>query len=278
LRIFSIIVLGSKGMLGTALVQQLRAAGHRVRAVDRSQFDALRDPVRQLDLTGVDYCINALGMINRRPQAGPADFYLVNSLLPRLLADYCQAQSVHLIHISTDCVYNGQRGQYTENDAPTAADLYGRSKSLGEPANCLVLRTSIIGPERQNYYSLLNWFLAQSHCRGYQNHWWNGMTTIQLSRLTDQIIQRDLYIHGLRHVFGDDVTKLELLRMMREAFQAQIEITPADDMTARDTRLRTAYPEFVGQLEIPNLYEQIAELPRFSDIHGHWRPLPELEG
>ncbi len=274
----SVLVLGAGGMLGTAVLQQLRATGHRVRAIDRPQFDVLRDPVGSLDLTGTDYCINALGLINRHMQAGPADFYQINSLWPRLLADRCEAQSVRMIHVSTDCVYDGRRGQYTEADAPTATDLYGRSKALGEPRNCLVLRTSIIGPERTNHYSLLNWFLAQSRCQGYRNHLWNGVTTIQLSRVIDRILRNGLHAHCLRHVFSDDVTKLELLELMREAFGVQVEITPADDSTARDTRLRTTHPEFVGQLGIASLRQQIAELPQFADSRGHWRLLPELEG
>lgn len=274
----SVLVLGAGGMLGTAVLQQLRAAGHRVRAIDRPQFDVLRDPVSSLDLGGVDYCINAVGLINRHMQADPADFYRLNSLWPRLLADYCEAKSVRLVHVSTDCVFDGRRGQYTEDDAPTATDLYGRSKALGEPRNCLVLRTSIIGPERTNHYSLLNWFLAQSRCQGYRNHLWNGVTTIQLSRAIDRIMRNDLHAHCLRHVFSNDVTKLELLQLMREAFGTQVEITPADDTAARDTRLRTSHPDFIGQLGIADLRQQIVELPQFSDLNGHWRPLPELEG
>lgn len=274
----SVFVLGAGGMLGTAVLQQLRTAGHRVRAIDRPQFDVLSDPVTSLDLADTDFCINAVGLINRHAQAEPADFYQLNSLWPRLLADHCQAKSVRLIHISTDCVYDGRRGQYTEDDAPTATDLYGRSKALGEPRNCMVLRTSIIGPERNNHYSLLNWFLAQSRCQGYRNHLWNGVTTIQLSRVIDRIMRNDLHAHCLRHVFSDDVTKLELLQLMREAYALEVEITPADDVTARDTRLRTAHPDFLGQLGISSLREQIAELPKFSDGQGHWRLLPELEG
>ena len=271
---YSVIVLGSRGMLGTALVYHLRSFGHSIRAVDRSQFDTIRDPLKRLELKGVDYVINAIGLINRRLCAGAADFYLVNSVFPHVLADYCIAKSTRLIHISTDCVFDDQKSLYTENDEPSATDLYGRSKTLGEPANCMVLRTSLIGPEQSNHYSLLNWFLTQSNsCRGYQNHKWNGMTTAQFSRIIDRIMQSDIYVFGVRHVFSNDITKLKLLQLIKNAYQHQVDIVPWNDTIARDRRLRTVYPEFVKQLEIADLEEQIAELPRFSDTKGKWRNL-----
>jgi dTDP-4-dehydrorhamnose reductase len=269
---FSIVVLGARGMLGTAVVYDLNRAGHTVRAVDRTHFDAAVDPIKRLDLRGVDYVINALGLINRRMTTEPENFYLVNSLFPRVLADYCAAQAVRLIHISTDCVFDGYGGPYTETSETTATDLYGRSKALGEPANCLVIRTSIIGPEQQHHYSLLTWFLAQTTaCRGYTNHLWNGMTTLQLSRVMDQIMQADLYTPGVRHVFSDDVTKYELLRLMQAAYQHPIDIKPDDDVRAKDSRLRTLHPEFSAQLKIPALRDQLAELPALSDARGRWR-------
>ena len=271
-RRFSVVVLGSRGMLGTAVVYDLQRAGHTVRVLDRSQFDAARDPIRQLDLSGVDYVINTLGLINRRLTIEPENFYLVNSVFPRILADYCAARAVRLIHISTDCVFDGRGGLYTEESEPTATDLYGRSKALGEPANCLVIRTSIIGPEQRRHYSLLTWFLSQTTtCSGYVNHHWNGMTTIQLSRVMDQIMQADLYGYGVRHVFSNGVTKYELLCLMREAYQHNVEIEPYHDVLAKDNRLLTVHPEFIGQLAIPDLREQIAALPPLSDARGHWR-------
>jgi len=258
-------------MLGTAMVHVLTQAGHQVHAIDRLQFDAARDSVRHLNFDGVNYVVNALGLINRRMTTEADSFYLVNSVFPRVLADACAARNVRLIHISTDCVFDGRDGPYTEASETTAADLYGRSKALGEPANALVIRTSIIGPERQHLYSLLAWFLAQSgSCRGYTNHHWNGMTTLQLSRVVDQIMQADLYVHGLRHVFSNDVSKYELLSLMREAYQRDIVIEPYEDAAAKDNRLRTVHPEFMAHLVIPNLRAQLAELPTVSDGQGRW--------
>ena len=260
-------------MLGTAVVHVLTQAGHRVRAVDRSQFDAVRDSVRQLDLSGVDYVVNALGLINRRTTTAAENFYLVNSVFPRILADACAARRVRLIHISTDCVFDGSGGPYNEEAETTATDLYGRSKALGEPVNALVIRTSIVGPERQYLYSLLAWFLAQrGSCRGYTNHYWNGMSTLQLSRVIDQIMQSDAYCCGVRHIFSSDVSKYELLCLMREAYQRDIAVVPYEDSLGKDNRLRTVYPDFMAHLAIPDLRSQLAELPAVSDALGRWRP------
>lgn len=266
------MVLGAHGMLGTAVVHVLTQAGHRVRAVDRTQFDAARDSVRRLNLSGVDYVVNALGLINRRTTTEAENFYLVNSVFPRVLADTCAARGIRLLHISTDCVFDGHDGPYTEVAETTATDLYGRSKALGEPANALVIRTSIIGPEFQHLYSLLAWFMSQSgSCPGYTNHLWNGMSTLQLSRVIDQIMQLNLYCHGVRHVFSNDVSKYELLCWLREAYQRDITITPSGDTVAKDNRLRTVYPDFMARLTIPDLRSQLAELPAVSDALGRWR-------
>ena len=259
-------------MLGTAMVHVLTQAGHRVRAVDRSQFDAVRDSVQQLSLNGVDYVVNALGLINRRTTTAAENFYLVNSVFPRVLADTCAARGVRLIHISTDCVFDGRGGPYDEAAATTATDLYGRSKALGEPANALVIRTSIIGPELQHLYSLLAWFLAQSgSCRGYTNHHWNGVSTLQLSRVIDQIMQSNLYGYSVRHIFSNDVSKYELLCLMREAYQRDIAVVPYEDILEKDNRLRTVYPDFMARLAILDLRSRLAELPAVSDALGRWR-------
>jgi dTDP-4-dehydrorhamnose reductase len=169
-------------------------------------------------------------------------------------------------------VFDGRGGPYDEEAETTATDLYGRSKALGEPTNALVIRTSIIGPELQHLYSLLAWFLAQSgSCQGYINHHWNGMSTLQLSRVIDQIMQSNLYCHGVRHIFSNDVSKYELLCLMREAYQRDIAIMPYEDTLAKDSRLRTVYPDFIGRLAILDLHSQLAELPAVSDALGRWR-------
>jgi dTDP-4-dehydrorhamnose reductase len=184
----------------------------------------------------VDCVVNAAGMINRRLAEGAneADAWLVNGLFPRLLADHCEARGVRAIHVSTDCVFDGTAGPYVETDPPTATDLYGRSKAWGEPRNCLVIRTSIFGPELRNFYLLLSWFLAQSdECRGFTNHLWNGMTTLQLARCIETILEKGLHENRVQHLFSETPPSTICLRH-GQAFRACYAV-PHEDARRHDT-------------------------------------------
>lgn len=269
-----ILVLGARGMLGSALVLHLHKLGYDTLALNRSQFDACRDSVTKLELNGLSLVINAIGLINRRlsDKNAVADFCLVNSVFPRVLADHCAVQKVSMIHITTDCVFTGSNGPYNENDTHDADDLYGRSKSLGESQNCLVLRTSIIGPEQTNHYSLLSWFLSQSgQVCGYKNHQWNGVTTLQLADIIGQILSKEMYKWGGLHIFSEDTTKYQLLRMFKQAYQKDIEIVARDDDKARDTRLRSIHLDVLGNLHIPPLEAQIDYMAGLSNADGCWK-------
>jgi dTDP-4-dehydrorhamnose reductase len=268
----TVMVIGSTGMLGAALVRHLSSRGHSLRPVSRGEFVIGRDPVSALDLAGVDCVVNAAGLINRRlvEGANEADAWLVNSLFPRLLADHCEARGVRAIHVSTDCVFDGTAGPYVETDPPTATDLYGRSKAWGEPRNCLVIRTSIFGPELRNFYLLLSWFLAQTdECRGFTNHLWNGMTTLQLARCVETILDKDLHENRVQHLFSEDTTKYDLLCAMAKAFSRPVRVIPFEDARRRDTRLRTIHPELPQQLGIASLEEQLRDLVPFAEALRH---------
>lgn len=260
-------------MLGTAMVHVLRQAGFTVAAVGRDQFDILRHPVSRLGLAAGDVVVNCSGMINRRQQIDNADavFLRVNSLFPRLLADGCAVAGARLIHITTDCVYDGKRGQYDEVVPHDATDLYGMSKSLGEPRNAMLLRTSIIGPERQNFYSLLCWVLAQvGEVNGFTNHWWNGVTTLELARLVGRILTEDRYVEGLFHVYGEDLTKFELVGKIAAAYGHNLQIRPFATPANRDHRLRTRHMGFLGELGVRSMDRQLADCVQVSDHRGHW--------
>ena len=131
-----VIVLGAKGMVGSSLAYYLSSVGYTVVPYDRTKMDVLKDPIKYLNIEDADYVINAIGLINRwKHKKDLAEFYFVNCIFPRLLADYCNANSVRFIHISTDCVFDGSRGLYTELHESSANEIYGKSKALGEPAN-----------------------------------------------------------------------------------------------------------------------------------------------
>lgn len=267
------VVLGAGGMLGTAMGHGLRAAGWQVAAIDRAGFDALAREPETLPIEGGMLVVNCAGLINRRERDRTSeDFLLVNAIFPRRLADLCGRRQAQLVHVSTDCVFDGQAGPYDEASPSTARDLYGRSKHLGEPANAMVIRTSIIGPERSNFYSLLCWFLAvEGKCRGYVNHLWNGVTTLELAGAIDRIVSGGAYRHGLFHIHGEDLSKLDLLRLMAAAYDHRVAIEPFEDSTPRDTRLRTRHPELLRRAAVAPMADQLAALRTVSDSRGRWR-------
>lgn len=266
-----VLVLGSTGMLGTALAYQLRREGFDVACLSKPQFDACEPDFSLVTACKPDAVVNAIGMINRRLDRPEAEFLRTNSLFPRRMADWCALRSLPFIHVSTDCVFRGDAAPYFEDATPDATDRYGQTKAWGEPANAMVLRTSIVGPELHNHYSLLCWFLRQNgQARGFRNHRWNGLTTLELGHVIGIILRRGLFQHGVRHVHGEDLTKLELLLAMKAAFGKDIDIEPADDVHARDTRLRSRHPDFLAALGIASMQDQLDRLRAISDDQGNW--------
>ncbi len=268
-----VLVLGARGMLGSALIHYLPKVGLQVFEASRPELDAMAPDFAVLESVQPTAVVNAIGLTNRHLDQAESSFLRINSLFPRRLADWCSAHDVPLVHVSTDCVFKGDAGPYDEHARADATDVYGLSKYWGEPANALVLRTSIIGPELRNYYSLLCWFLGQSgDVRGYGNHRWNGITTLELARIIGVLITDGLVRPGVRHVYGEDLTKLDLLRLMQTAYdRSDVSIIPWDDVTPRDTRLRTRYPDFLEVLAIRPMDEQLGKLRDLSDGRGHWR-------
>lgn len=270
-----VLVLGSTGMLGLAVCQRLRSMGLEVLSLDKTRLDARKPDLQLIVDSAAHAVINALGLTNRRLDQPEADFLRVNSLFPRLLADVCEAQRLPLIHISTDCVFKGDAGPYDEASPALVDDLYGSSKLLGEPRNAMVIRTSIIGPELHNHYSLMCWFLKQTGpVRGFCNHHWNGVTTYELARVLGTILTHDMWQTGLWHVHAEDLTKHNLLQLIAKTFGSSTQIVPVDDVQARDTRLRTLHPAFLQALNIAPMSEQLQQIRSLSDALGRWRVIP----
>lgn len=261
-------------MLGQALVRRLGQEGLQVLTLQRDVLDARAPDFAQVGKLVPQAVVNAIGLINRRMHLHESEFLRVNSLFPRRLADYCQSQSIPMVHVSTDCVFRGNAGPYDEYAPTLAQDTYGRTKLWGEPANALVLRTSIIGPEMSNFYSLLAWFLAQKgSVRGYVNHHWNGVTTWALAGAIAEILRNNQTNFAIRHVHGEDLNKYELLQMMARAYSRDTHVEPFEDAQGRDTRLRTRYPDFLGGLAIAPMEQQLVQLSQLSDADGSWGTL-----
>ncbi len=208
----------------------------------------MQDIERALSAGAPSVVINCVGTIKQRPEAQlPIPSILTNALLPHQLSEMCAARAARLIHVSTDCVFSGNKGDYTETDATDAEDLYGKSKALGEVTkNGLTLRTSIIGRELQHKQSLLEWLLAQNHktVHGFTRHYWSGVTTNHLAELVRKIIVEHPLLEGLYQVSSGKLNKNELLHILRDAFQIDVEIVPDDvpfcDRSLDGSRLRKA--------------------------------------
>lgn len=212
----------------------------------------------------IDYVINCAGII--KPVIGKIpneDVFLVNSIFPRILADICESLDKKLIHITTDCVFTGSKGQpYDETDVHDVFDFYGLSKSFGEPTNCMVIRTSIIGEELHNNYSLIEWAKSQKNkeVNGFTNHLWNGITTLEFAKVCYTIITQNMYEKIVRHVFSTDVTKAEMLETFNKKWDLNLKINSVEASQSIDRRLATTDIEFLSKLNIQSFEKMIYEL------------------
>lgn len=174
--------------------------------------------------------INCIGLIKQLSHANDALSAIpVNALLPHRIARLCGLAGARLVHISTDCVFSGTKGNYHESDLPDAQDLYGRSKLLGEVdyPHAITLRTSIIGHELAGANGLVEWFLKQQGaCKGYRKAIFSGLPTVELARVIRDLVLPRADLRGLYHVASSPINKYELLTMVASAYGKKIDITP----------------------------------------------------
>jgi dTDP-4-dehydrorhamnose reductase len=188
--------------------------------------------------------INCVGIIKQLNEAkNPLLSLTINSILPHRLAELCSIAGARLVHISTDCVFSGKTGNYTEDDISDAQDLYGRTKFLGEvhERHCITLRTSIIGRELETRYGLLEWFRSQNGrtINGFRRAIYTGLTTCELSRVIERLLIKHSDIVGLWQVSSDPINKYDLLLIAKQAFFWVGEIAP-DDTFVCDRSLNSA--------------------------------------
>lgn len=234
-------VFGTRDSSGLRKVDLLQGPGilEHVDASDRACLESILGSERP------DVVVNCVGVIKQREDARrPVPAILLNTLLPHDLVRICSAWGGRVIHFSTDCVFDGKAGNYSEDDLPNAEDLYGRTKALGEiglwgEPNALTLRTSIIGRELAHFQSLLEWFLSQrgKTVRGFTRAIYSGVTTNHLASIVSRIISDNPKLSGLYQVASAPISKHDLLCMIRDAFGLQLEIVP-DDSTTVDRSMR----------------------------------------
>jgi dTDP-4-dehydrorhamnose reductase len=180
-----------------------------------------------------------------------------------MLARVCATYGCNMIQPTTDCVYSGTRGGYTESDLPDETGNYGVSKSLGEPLNCTVIRTSIIGEELANKKSFLEFVRNSTHMQGWDNHMWNGITCLQYCKVVETIITNHLFWKGVRHICSPSpISKYMLACTIASEFKVDVQIERVLSETPCDRTLGTLFELFY----IPDIKEQIAELRDFN-IH-----------
>lgn len=199
-----------------------------IRGIDVTDFDRLNGMLTDLK---PNYILNCVGVIKQRDEAHMAiPSITINALLPHKLASFASAWGGKVIHFSTDCVFSGNRGSYTEEDPSDAEDLYGKTKFLSElhGGNALTLRTSMIGRELVGHRSLLDWFLAQKGrtIQGFKRAIYSGVTTLELVEVVTLILRRFPTLSGLYQVVSEPISKYDLLCLLRDAYGIEVEILP----------------------------------------------------
>ncbi|MFN2744748.1 SDR family oxidoreductase [Bacillus sp. z60-18] len=275
-----LLILGGNGMAGHVLKEYFSAKEHyevfwtqrqtlpndlNCFFLDAANTDELK---KLLQKVKPDAVINAVGILNDAARQRLVEAIHINSVLPHLLSEMSSIYDYRLIHISTDCVFSGAKGKYTETDAKDGSSIYAQTKSLGEVTDGqnLTVRTSIIGPELKDGIGLFHWFMKQKNSvHGYKNVFWNGLTTLELAKAIEQLLTSN--VNGLIHLTGNRfISKYELLVLINQTFSKGITVTP-EYRTRSDKSLVMTREDVPYQ---PVGYEQmLAELKQWIDDRPH---------
>jgi len=256
-----VLIIGGNGMLGHQLCRLLpermevwatfREASKsfgflpEARMIDKVLVQDAARVQEVLDTIKPDAVVNAVGIVKQRDEAKQAvPSIQVNALFPHQLADLCVERGIRVVQISTDCVFSGFRGNYSEIDVPDPVDLYGRTKLLGElnRPGCLTLRTSIIGWQLNTFSSLLSWFALQrnKHIKGYRKAIYSGFSTTVLARLIGDILQTRPDLSGIYQVSSEPISKFDLLVKLRDILGWNDIVIDADEQFFCDRSLSSA--------------------------------------
>ena len=247
------------------------------RCVEGLDADNVADIRKAIELSRPDVVINAVGIVKQIASSKDTISTLtVNSIFPHRLNELAAEFGFRLFCISTDCVFDGRRGDYSETDVPNATDLYGKSKNLGEVLSdhCLTLRTSIIGRELQTSHSLVEWFLSNKgkSVKGFANAVYSGFPTIVLADIIRNLIFDHRELSGLFHVSSNSIDKYELLKLLNAAYGSNIEIERDEDFKIDRSLDSTLFRSATGFVPASwdAMIEQMANDPTPYEI---WRKL-----
>lgn len=278
------LIIGCNGMAGHIISLYLKEQGHDVTGYarqksryvntvigDATDFELLKTTV----LNGnYDSVINCIGLLNQFAENDHAEAVLLNGYLPHYLAKITENTDTQIIHMSTDCVFSGKTGGYTEDSVPDGTLFYDRSKAVGEldDEKNITLRNSIVGPDiKKKGIGLLNWFMQQEGpVNGFTRAIWTGQTTFQLAKTMEQAAK--LRAHGLYNTVPDEsINKYELLQLFNTYIRREpIKINPMDKFVADKSLVRTKYEGF--DYKIPDYKTMIMELGDWMREHREMYP------
>ncbi len=277
-----ILIIGSKGMAGHVMRSyfnsidtfEVFAVARNILEsdtnfnIDVSDTEKLQNLIQKYEF---NFVINCIGILNKDAEDHPAKAVWFNSYFPHFLEEITKNTQTKVIHISTDCVFSGKKGNYTEADVKDGIGFYAQSKALGEIDNTkdVTIRTSIIGPEiNTNGIGLLHWFLSQpleAKLNGYSNAYWTGLTTLELAKVVHEVINQN--ISGIIQVVpSEKINKYELLKLFNSVFRNnQLEITDYDAYKV-DKSLLFTRKDF--DYQVPSYQQMLVDLKAWILAHN----------
>ena len=259
----NILVFGHTGMLGNYIYKFL-SNNYNVKGYSSKDYDITSLDWKRLKeiIKDFEIIINCSGVIPQKSKDSKKSI-IVNTLFPQKLSQFSEELNINLIHITTDCVFDGKDGNYNELSNHNSENIYGITKSLGEPENCTTIRTSIIGEELFHKKSLLEWVKSNKggEINGYDNHYWNGVTCLKLAEIIYQIIGENKFWKGVRHVFSPNkVSKYQLCKYINDIYELDITVNKINNKLNINKSLTSIYN---NNFKINNIEEQIKEQSYF---------------
>lgn len=274
-----VLVLGSSGMAGH-LIKRYLERSDKFQIFDLSRSNKYCNPYYLIDVAdftalelviksnSFNFIINCVGILSQTSEENPDTAILINSYLPHYLEKLTKNTDTKIIHLSTDCVFSGKRGNYVENDFKDGLGYYGQSKALGEISNNkdLTIRTSIIGPDlNNNGVGLFNWVINQEgKIFGYSNAYWSGVTTIELAKFIFEILANNNSLTGVVHLTNNTkICKYELLMLIKNIFNLNIIEIEEYDKFEVDKSLINTRKDFI--YTVPSYVSMIKEMKSWVD-------------
>ena len=274
-------ILGATGMAGHMIALYLMEQGHDVTTFSSSKLDFSNKHIigdaKNFELISkiildeeFDFVINCVGILNTNCDKNITDCILLNSVLPHYIATVISSLKTKMIHLSTDCVFSGIKGNYFEQSPYDGQSLYDRTKALGEVIDSknLTFRNSIIGPDmKESGIGLFNWFMKQENTiKGYSKVLWNGVTTLVLAKAIEKVASLD--ISGVYHlVSSNNISKFNLLKIFNTNFKHSKVNIQSDESIVADKSLLNTRTDYI--FDVPTYENMVNELKEWVLKHSH---------